>query len=446
LQVSLPMPNAASTLPSLSSPASPPRTVAATDRVFAVGDLLNGVYEIRAVLGVGGMGEVYEAEDHFLRRRVAIKVHRPGRSHVSLRSEAQALAAINHPSMVGVHGHGVHRGIPYIVMERVLGPTLFDHIEQCRARHERFSIAEVVAILAPLAEGLAAVHAAGIAHSDVKPANIMLEPRGRVVLLDLGIFLPEFAASIEELTAGTAEYMAPEAIAGEIAPGDAYLIDVYAFGIIAFELLLGAVPFTDTTPVQVLGHHLCSPPPDLGRRRPDLSPRMCALIRSLLEKHPHERPHDLLSVAAQLRSFASERSSHERSPFSVMIVEDEPAMAETLYQIVHEAAPDAVVRVHLEPERAMDAVRRKAPDLLLLDLRMPKVNGIEVAMYLRGTHSADRTTIVAVSANLEAREADVLRSLGVNHFVQKGPDLVDTLLPLVSEKSMGAETDGSPPG
>jgi len=401
-----------------------------TGQTFANGEVLNDTYEIRELLGIGGMGEVYEAEDLALRRRVAIKVHRPGLSLAPLRSEAQALAAINHPGLVAVHAHGIHRGIPFIVMERVNGTSLHDHIVRRQRELVPFTLGEVIEILAPLAEVLAAVHSAGIAHRDVKPANVMLAPRGRLVLLDLGIFLPEFEASMQELSPGTAEYMAPETIAAHVAPGDAYLVDVYAFGIMAYELLSGSVPFSDPVAIHVLGHHLDTPPPDLAQRRRDVPPKLCALVHAMLAKDPVDRPHDMLAVAVELRSLASNR---ERSAFSVMIVEDEPAMAETLSQIVHEAAPDAVVRVHLEAEPAMQAMRRKPPDMLLLDLRMPRVNGLELTMYLRGTHSADRTTIVAVSANLEAREANVLRTLGVRHFVQKGPDLFDLLVPLVCE-------------
>src|SRR5438874_2157269 len=146
--------------------------------VFTSGEIVGELYEVRELLGMGAMGQVYEAHDRQLNRRVALKVVVPGADASSLRREGQALAAIRHPSVVTVYSMGVHRGIEFLVMERVFGISLDETLEQRRRRGERFAVAEAIDIVVRVAEGLAAVHAAGLSHRDVKPANVMIAPGG----------------------------------------------------------------------------------------------------------------------------------------------------------------------------------------------------------------------------------------------------------------------------
>ncbi len=183
------------------------------------GDVLDDVYEIQAKLGEGGMGQVFDAFDRRLFRHVAIKVARPG---TSVSREAKALAALGvHPSIVTVHALGVHQGLEYAVMSRIGGVTLQQYLEQRFADGQALTIPEVLHIGVALAEALAFVHDAGMAHRDVKPANVILAPRDRVVLTDFGIFRPECDHSSSPLVWGTPEYMAPEQAFSEIAPGGA---------------------------------------------------------------------------------------------------------------------------------------------------------------------------------------------------------------------------------
>jgi serine/threonine-protein kinase len=157
------------------------------NRIFATGELLDGIYEIMLLLGRGGMGQVFEAHDHLLNRRVAIKAAWPNPLSPPLRNEARALAAFQHPSLVSVHTLGEHRGIDYLVMERVYGVSLTQHAATRWGSGERFSPAEVVQILLPASEGLSVVHRAGLVHRDIKPDNIMLTPAHRVVLMDFAV-------------------------------------------------------------------------------------------------------------------------------------------------------------------------------------------------------------------------------------------------------------------
>jgi serine/threonine protein kinase len=287
--------------------------VAPPPSIFAIGEVLSETYVVRELLGAGGMGEVYEAHDLALNRRVAIKAHRPSLGQMCpVQKEAQALAAVHDPAVVSVFTVGSHRGIDYVVMERIHGESLATHLDRRFQRCEQFSVDETLDLLERLAQALSTVHDAGIAHRDVKPANVMLAPGDRVVLMDFGIFIPECDVGEQKTTPGTAEYMAPEAIRGEVAPGTAYLVDFYAFGIIACEMLIGHVPFEGATTSATLLQHLDADVPDLVARRPDVPRALAGLIESLLAKDPIERPESMHAVAWQLRGIRDrlDRNSH----------------------------------------------------------------------------------------------------------------------------------------
>jgi serine/threonine-protein kinase len=403
-----------------------PRPEAPISRdVFRSGQVIADSYAIRRLLGAGGMGQVYEADDLLLQRRVAIKAHWREMQHLSIRKEAQALAAIRHPSIATVYGVGTHESIEFVVMERIFGVTLAEHLRGRR----RIGIDEAVELLALLADGLAAVHLAGVAHRDVKPANIMLAPGGRLVLMDFGIMLPEFAASPDAPMPGTAEYMAPEAIRRAVEPGSAFLLDVYAFGVVAHELLTGVRPFDSTLTTRVYTKHLAAPPPTLSRLRSDVPPALDALVGSCLAKEPHDRPQSMDSIAATLRRVRMGQSDvrPSRASLSALIVEDDPAFASVLSAIIHDACPGAQVSTVHDGEAALDHLRRGAPDLLLLDLGLPGMNGLELCMYMRGSKLAQSTTIVSMSAAARAPDVALLRQLGIREFVRKDGDLLERL-------------------
>jgi eukaryotic-like serine/threonine-protein kinase len=270
-----------------------------TSELLHPGDVLDDVYEIQAKLGEGGMGQVFDAFDRRLFRHVAIKVARPG---TSVSREAKALAALGgHPSIVTVHALGLHQGLEYAVMSRIGGVTLQRYLEQRFADGQALSIPEVLQIGTALAEALAFVHEAGMAHRDVKPANVILAPRDRVVLTDFGIFRPECDHSSSPLVWGTPEYMAPEQTCSEIAPGELFLVDVYALGIVLFEMLTGAVPFVGPG-ARVMAMHSSEPVPDPSHRRLDTPRWLSGLVGEMLSKSPSARPQGMREVAWQLRN------------------------------------------------------------------------------------------------------------------------------------------------
>jgi serine/threonine protein kinase len=392
--------------------------------IFAIGETLGRVYEIRRVLGSGGMGQVLEAHDHALDRRVAIKASWPDLGLPPLREEARAMAALRHPTLVTVHGLGVHRGIDYIVMERIYGVSLGDLLEQRLSNDQPFGVKEAVAILKSVAEGLAVVHGAGIAHRDVKPGNIMLTPDNRVVLMDFGLFLPEVQMTRADLVAGSPPYMAAEALTGDLLPGSGPLVDIHALGVTAFELLTGRLPRSGAT-LQMLyeSHH--DPVPDVRKYRPDVPKRLAELITEMMAEAPGRRPQSAEQVGWQLSaSVESVAPKKAHGIRRVLIVEDDASLAKLMALYVRRALGNHVeVVVAADGEKAVAALHKSAPDVMLLDLHMPKMNGIEVCMYMRGAHVAEDCHVILVSAGAQEHDRQLLSQLGIRHFLTKGGDL-----------------------
>jgi serine/threonine protein kinase len=403
-------------------------------RSLEPGDLVGGHLEIRKLLGVGGMGRVYEAFDRELLRMVAVKVAGEHPEAPPVREEARALAAISNPSVVTVYGLGVHRGIDYLVMERLYGVSLEERLEELRNRQQAFSLAEVLHVLTALAEGLAVTHQAGIVHWDLKPANVMLTPGGRVVLLDFGIFVPAFAAAHAPLFRGTPAYSAPEAIRGGIEPADAHLIDAYALGVLGFELLTGQVPFDAATVQEIWDLHQHQEPPRLDALQPTLPSPLVELVDELLAKEASDRPPTMQEVARRLRRIQQPRSAgpEPRQP-SILIVEDDPIQLRMLEAFVRKTAPAAEVRTAPRSDVALKLIHQSAPDLLLLDLRLPDMNGIDLCLHLRATELAERCRIVPVSATPDEVDRRLLLQLGLSQAVQKGPGALEQIGAVIRE-------------
>jgi serine/threonine protein kinase len=261
------------------------------DTPWRVGEVVADQYVIRKQIGLGGMSTVWEAHDRVMRRTTALKTALTRESASSLLvREARALAAVNHPGLPVPYTVGTYRGWTFLAFERLFGASLEHRIHDERpSTRQAFSIADALHVLVGLADALAAVHGAGIVHHDVKPANVMLCAGGRVVLLDFGIMIPEVEAATGQVS-GTAHYMAPEMLTGAIRPGNAHLLDVYAFGVLAFEVLAGRVPFDHDDFHALMRLHVTAPIPDLRDLRPDVPAALADLVATCMAKCPGDRP------------------------------------------------------------------------------------------------------------------------------------------------------------
>ncbi|MFD7642380.1 protein kinase [Kitasatospora sp. NPDC059795] len=267
-----------------------------------IGRALNGRYELGEILGVGGMATVYRAVDHQLGRPVAVKVLNGGladdpRFAERFAREARMAALLVHPRIVTVFDSGIDQGSPYLVMELVHGDTLGRLI----ADHGTLPVERAVGIAAAVLDALAAAHAQGLVHRDIKPGNIMITHDGGVKVVDFGIARAG-SSSGQQLTQtasviGTAAYLSPEqATAGAV---DARA-DLYAVGCVLVEMLTGAPPFTADTPVAIAFKHVTEYPVSPAALRPDVPPALDAAILRLLAKHPDQRPADANAAAAEL--------------------------------------------------------------------------------------------------------------------------------------------------
>jgi eukaryotic-like serine/threonine-protein kinase len=260
-----------------------------------------GPYEVMSVIGEGGMAVVYKGYQQSLNRYVAIKVLRAELARDQefverFRREALAVADLSHPNILHVYDAGYANGVYYIVMAYVDGGSLKDLIAQGRVEMEY-----ALAIAAQVADALHHGHQRGIVHRDVKPSNILISRDGRPLLTDFGI-----AKALHETTGltrtgtsiGTPEYMAPEQIQGQ--PVDART-DIYALGIVLYEMLAGWVPFSATTPVATLYKQVNEPPPPLRQMNIGISPWVQEIVLKAMEKNPWDRYQKASEMAAVLR-------------------------------------------------------------------------------------------------------------------------------------------------
>jgi len=251
--------------------------------------VLGGRYRLRRELARGGMAAVWEAEDRVLTRRVAIKVLHPHLAgddafRTRFRREAVAAAKLAHPHIVTTYDTGRDADIAYIVMELVEGTTLARLLKA----QGPLPVAKAVDIAAQVADALACAHAHGVVHRDVKPANILLREDGHVKVADFGIAKAGAGGDLTRtgVVMGTAKYLSPEQVSGN--PADAGS-DVYALGIVLYEMLCGAPPFVGETELSTAVARLTAAPGRLRDRRQDVPRSLEAVVLRSLARDPAAR-------------------------------------------------------------------------------------------------------------------------------------------------------------
>ena len=251
------------------------------------GSVVADRYEVLAPLGKGGMGVVYKARDHKLEETVALKVLRPEiasdpEMERRFRSEIRLARRVRHRNVCGIHEYGEDGSLRYIAMEFIEGVDLRRVLTDSGA----LPLEQAFDYCIRTAEGLQAIHEAGIIHRDLKTANLMVDARGVLRLMDFGIAKVHGAeatlgATATGLIVGTPEYMSPEQARGEKVD---FRSDIYALGIVAFEIFTGRVPFHGETPIAIIFKHLQDPPPLEGPEGAALPPAVIPVLRKALAK------------------------------------------------------------------------------------------------------------------------------------------------------------------
>ncbi len=282
-----------------------------------------GSYRVLKVLGTGGMGVVFQAEDRTLHRQVALKVMLPalaasGTNKVRFLREARAAASIEHDHIVSILEVDEDRGVPFIAMPLLRGESL----EQRLKRERRLSVEEVVRIASETALGLAAAHERGLIHRDIKPANIWLEgDKGRVKILDFGLARrrgDDANLTQQRAILGTPAYMAPEQASGRAVDMRA---DLFSLGCVMYRLSTGRPAFQGADAVATLVAVATEQPSPPHQLNPELPPALSRLILRLLAKNPDDRPASARAVLAALEAI-------EREPLPVARVADASEGAE----------------------------------------------------------------------------------------------------------------------
>ena len=278
-----------------------------------------GPYEILAALGAGGMGEVYEARDSRLGRRVAVKTALGGFGD-RFEQEARTIAALNHPNICTIHDVGEQDGIRYIAMELLEGETL-----QKRIGGHPLAPADAVAIALRAAAGLEAAHAKGIVHRDIKPANLFLTTEGQVKIMDFGVakFTPESARANpqdETLTlgpaaltqagtaVGTVSYMSPEQARGERLDARS---DIFSFGAVLFEMLTGVLAFRGKTLAAQFDAILHQPLPPVGTLASSVPAELERIVAKATEKERGSRYQTIAEMRHDLKQIEQQSATTE---------------------------------------------------------------------------------------------------------------------------------------
>lgn len=415
-----------------------------------------GEFTIKKKLGEGGMGGVYLAYQESLDREVALKVLTErlcqNEKFISrFKREARSAASIIHPNVIQIYSIGEDHGIHYFAMEYVRGEDLMRHL----AKGRRFSVEEALHIVIQVAEAIACAAEAGIVHRDIKPANIMLDERGRVKVTDFGLAKTESSdLNVTEVgtIVGTANYMSPEQ--GQGKPLDTRS-DIYSLGVVFFELLTGRPPFIAEQPSAVLFKHIYEDRPRPSDFNPAVPPAVDRMVQRMMARDPADRPPNAEALLAELRGLLQSLgtvpspSTTERrlaspfySPSSVadrhlgeegkeevptplpikVLVADDVASVRKLYSKVLGAMGWTILEA-ADGVTALELWRRERPHILLLDLNMPKKNGVEVLEAARGEKLPGE--VIVISAHKSREIVSRVAQYGVSHYLTKPVNLTE---------------------
>jgi serine/threonine protein kinase/DNA-binding CsgD family transcriptional regulator len=382
-----------------------------------IGRTLRNRYEIQELLGEGSTATVYKGLDRRLSRVVALKVllpHVRESARKRFMQEATSSAQLNHPNIMAIYDMDEEHGSHFLVIEYVEGETLSAFVPSPPA--------QVADIGTQIAAALGYAHEREIIHRDIKPANIKVTPAGQVKIMDLGLALPKEAKRVtaEGMIIGTPAYLSPEQAQGLALD---YRTDLYSLGVVLYEMATGVLPFSSDDIPALLLQHVRQPPPSLRQINPSIPLALESVILKALEKLPGRRFQSGEAMASALRASVpneTARSTAESTlpggsgspdrptptmartstaplppaPLRVLLADDHAVLRRSLANLLAQRDDLMVVGEASDGEAALQQALELLPDVLVLDLNMPKMSGLEVLPKVRSQAPSVRVLVL----------------------------------------------------
>ena len=366
-----------------------------------------GRYEVLEPIGQGRSATVYRGSDPELGRSVALKIlpafYMDDPSFVDrFRQEAQTAARLNHPNILKVHDFGEDRGFAFIVTELVGGGTLMDRMGS------RLQLPEILRFALPLSRALDYAHAQGVVHRDLKPSNVLMDVDGKPVLSDFGlarILESGIRHTPPGSVLGTPEYISPEVALGK--PAD-HRSDIYALGVVVYQMLLAQSPYVAETPTATILAHINEPLSFPGAAVGVLAPRLEGVLRTALAKDPDDRYQaagELIRALGPSSDETIERPEASADTVSVFLVVDHQLMLEALRSIVETDDRLKVTGEAHTAEEAMSKLEAAPRDVVIMDITLPGINGIEATRQIKERFPETRVLILSGFGELYLSEA-----------------------------------------
>ncbi|HEY44209.1 MAG TPA: SUMF1/EgtB/PvdO family nonheme iron enzyme [Anaerolineae bacterium] len=407
-----------------------------------------GRYELISELGRGGMATVYRARDPFFDRDVAIKLlpreflHDPT-FKARFEREAKTIAALEHSAIVPVHDFGEEEGQPFLVMRYMSGGSLVNRLEQRPLTFE-----EISTIVSRIATALDEAHKKGMIHRDLKPGNILFDAHEDAFLSDFGIvkLTQETATFTGSAIIGTPAYMNPEQARGD--PALDPRSDVYALGVILFEMLSGKPPYEADTPMGLAVKHITEPVPSILEVKPDLPPNFELMIKRALAKEPEDRYASAGELAKEFTEMVASERSYARPPIPTLIEETPEGLDEELPEatlLEEPAAPkdpaqvvQPIVTPDLRPEQVTEGVLSRYRRYFIAIGGILAVAIIVLLVAQRPTSSTDVSTPPTSSDELahlqltETEESLIPSAETVAAGLTREAQIVSTMTPTIT--------------
>jgi serine/threonine protein kinase/Tfp pilus assembly protein PilF len=299
-------------------------------------------YRIVEILGQGGMGTIYRAEDTRLGRPVALKfiTPKPGdrrEETARLLREARAASQLDHPNICTIYEIDEADGIAFLAMALIEGSDLAARMKEGLLPQD-----EALAIATQVAEGLRSAHEKGIVHRDIKPANVMLTPRGQVKITDFGVagLFDPAAATDRETTSGTVAYMAPERLRGEI---DDQRSDIWSWGVLLYEMLTGKRPFDGDYEQAVIYSVLNVEPHPIATLRDELPDVLCSIVEKSIQKDPNDRYQSMDEVLSDIASLSESSATPGVARRPIAVLPFENLTGDAAYDYLRRAIPNLLI-------------------------------------------------------------------------------------------------------